>query len=146
MSPELEKWMKRAAMAAPVVAVASLTLPQALGLLGKETVRELMVYTFQWGPAMLVLCALYVLTVKFLGEFVKSQADQAVAMSQVANAVEHMADRDSVERREIRIALSVMSQKVDELHSERSEHFRRHSDMRSLVQNEIREQKEENRG
>jgi len=143
MSPAVEKWLKLAFFAIPGVIAFAITLPGALEMLGPETVRQLLFYTLQWGPGMLVLCALYILTTKFLAKFVESQRDQAIAMTHVASAVERMAERDATERKEIRIALSVMSRKVDELHEQQwGQFFRRAQDVKSIVRNTLREQRE----
>jgi len=84
-------------------------------LIDEDTARSILLIMVQWGPGLLILLALYQLIIRFMGGFVSSQHDQAAAMMGVAEAVQTIAERDSIERREIRINLTALNQRMEEI-------------------------------
>jgi hypothetical protein len=73
--------------------------------------KDIFEHTVLWGPGLLILAALYYLLRRppeFIGAFVRAQESQAVAMSQMATAVQGMAGRtDALEH--------IRMQKLDEV-------------------------------
>lgn len=143
LSPRTKSLLKTVAYAAPLSIVGAELLRgvELKDFIDRDTARELLLLVFRWGPAVLILAGVYILTLKFMAGFVQSQKDQAIAMSQVATAVQIMAERDASERKEIRIALSVMNQKMDEIHE--GTEFRRKGALAGLLNERLSQLKDE---
>ncbi|MGD0263548.1 MAG: hypothetical protein ABSD47_01175 [Candidatus Methylomirabilota bacterium] len=64
-----------------------------------------------WGPGILILVGIFVLVRRppeFVGQFIKAQESQAVAMSQMATAVEDATKRDNNKLEEILVGVQLV--------------------------------------
>jgi hypothetical protein len=71
-----------------------------------------------WGPGILILVGIFVLVRRppeFVGQFIKAQEGQAVAMSQMAEAVKGVTAKDDYERREVLGVLQILSEDMREV-------------------------------
>jgi len=114
---------KGAALAVPVgVLIAQwITGAQLSELIDKQTIRELLLLLFWWGPALWVLAGFFMLLKTHAPLFIIAQQAQASALSDLAHGITEMKERrmeDQGNMREILINLRVLSQKVDELREE----------------------------
>ncbi len=87
----------------------------------KETIRELLLLLFWWGPALWILGGFFYLAKMHIPQFISAQREQAVAIKGLADTVREHNEReaeDRDERREILINLRVLATKIDELRGE----------------------------
>lgn len=63
------------------------------------TWTQVMQAAVMWGPGILILAGIFVLVRRppeFVGQFIDAQKSQAVAMSKMATAVEHVGERGNI--------------------------------------------------
>jgi hypothetical protein len=121
----LSRVAKGALLGAPagILVIEALTGGRLTDYVEKETLRELLLLIFWWGPALLILGALYRLICNYAPQFIEAQRGQAAAIQEMSDAIREHNQReheDREERKELSITLKVLAQKIEELKEQMS--------------------------